>query len=571
MKQSSLISKTTKEAPKDATAVSHKLLTQAGFIYQTAAGIYSFLPLGFRVLEKIDKIIKEEFSKRGVQHMLMPIVHPVHLWEETGRLEIMKDIIARFESKAGQDLLIAPTHEETICDIARRFISSYKDLPFIVNQNQLKFRDETRVQGGILRTREFMMQDAYSFHADDESLQEGYQLMREAYCAVFERIGIDYVVVKADTGAIGGSASEEFMAPAEVGEDKLIICPDCDYKANLEKADSLYEQVAQDEEQKDMEKVLGEGIIGVDKLSEFLGIPVEQTSKTIIFETDQGVIAAMIRGDFDINEAKFKAELGLNEVRLASAKTIKELTGAEVGYAGPVGLPDSIRLIADKSCEGRTNFECGGNETNYHLTNVNFEKDFKTPEFFDIRTVKEGETCTSCKKGKLNFINGIEIGHIFQLGTRYTKAMDITFADGEGKKQHVIMGTYGIGISRVIAATVEQINDDKGLIWPKNIAPFQVHLLGINLDKDEAVASQAHDLYLELQKSGIEVLFDDRKASAGNKFADSDLMGIPLRLTISSRSLENGGFEWKDRTAEDSEIVAKEDVISKIQTYLSNN
>ncbi len=570
MKQSTLISKTTKEAPKDATAISHKLLTQAGFIYQTAAGIYSFLPLGFRVLEKIDKIIKEEFTKRGVQHLFMPIIHPTHLWEETGRLEIMKDIIARFESKAGQELLIAPTHEETICDIARRFINSYKDLPIIVNQNQLKFRDETRVQGGILRTREFYMQDAYSFHADDDSLQEGYQLMREAYCAVFKRIGIDFMVVKADTGAIGGSASEEFMAPAEVGEDKLIICDNCDYKANLEKADSLYEQVEQESELQEMEKVLGEGIIGVEPLAEFLKIPVEQTSKTIIFETDKGVIAAMIRGDYDINEAKFKAALGLNEVRLASANTIKELTGAEVGYAGPVNLPDSIRLVADNSCKDRTNFECGGNETNYHQTNVNFERDFPMPEFFDFRSVKEGESCVECKSGKLKSINGIEIGHIFQLGTRYTESMDITFADEEGKQKLVIMGTYGIGISRVIAATVEQINDEKGLIWPKNIAPYQVHLLGINMDKDDDLAQKAQDLYQELSNAGIEVLFDDRKASAGNKFADSDLIGIPLRLTISCRSLENGGLEWKERTAADSKIVPEADLIDSILEYLKD-
>jgi prolyl-tRNA synthetase len=570
MRQRTLFGKTVKEAPKDATAVSHKLLSQAGFIYQTAAGIYSFLPLGYRVLQKIDRIIKEEFEKRSVQHMFMPIIHPTHLWEETGRIDIMKDIIARFQSKAGQELLIAPTHEETVCDIARRYINSYKDLPFIVNQNQLKFRDETRVQGGILRTREFYMQDAYSFHADNESLQEGYELMKEAYCAVFEKIGIEYMVVKADTGAIGGSASEEFMAPADVGEDKLIICEKCEYKANLEKADSLYVQVDQDKEEKELEKVLGKGIIGVEALAEFLKIPVEQTSKTIIFETDKGVIAAMIRGDYDINEAKFKSELGLNEVRLASANTIKELTGAEVGYAGPVGLPDSIRLIADHSCKGRTNFECGGNETDYHLTNVNFERDFSIPEFFDIRSVKEGETCVSCKNGKLKSINGIEIGHIFQLGTRYTESMDINFVDESGKKQLVIMGTYGIGISRVIGATVEQVHDENGLKWPKNIAPFQVHLLALGTDKDEEMNKKAEELYSSLLKEGVEVLYDDRSISPGKKFADSDLIGIPVRLTLSKRSLENGGLEWKERDNEQAEIISESDILKKIQEYYSS-
>lgn len=556
---------------KDATAVSHKLLTQAGFIFQTAAGIYSYLPLGWRVLKKIDRIIREEFEKRGIQDLLMPIIHPAGLWEETGRAEAMKEVIARFQSKRGQDLIIAPTHEETVSDIARRFISSYKDMPVIVNQNQLKFRDETRVQGGVLRTREFMMQDAYSFDLDKEAMKQSYQLMREAYIAIFERIGADVIAVAADSGAMGGSGSEEFMVLTEVGEDKIVICEDCDYKANMEKADSIYKPYQTEGEMKPMEKVFGEGIIGVEELSRFLKIPVESTTKTILFHTEKGVAAAMIRGDFDINEAKLKNALKVNELNLASAETIKDLTGAEVGYAGPVNLPDSVKVIADFSTKDRVNFECGGNETNEHLINVNFERDFPTPEFADIRTVKAGETCIKCEKGTLKLENGLEVGHIFQLGTKYSESMGIQYADEEGNKKLVEMGCYGIGMTRMIGAIIEQISDDKGLVWPLGIAPYQVHLLGINLDKDEDLKQQAHELYQELMKHDIEVLFDDRDTSAGKKFADSDLIGIPIRLTISTRSLEQGGVEWKLRNAEESEIVATSEVIQKIKEELKNN
>jgi len=567
MLQSTLFGKSTKEPPKDATALSHKLLTQAGFIAQIAAGIYSFPPLGWRVLKKIDFIIRDEFEKRGVQDLLMPIIHPATLWEETGRTETLKDVLVRFESKRGQDLVIAPTHEETVSDLARRYISSYKDLPIIVNQNQLKFRDETRVQGGILRTREFIMQDAYSFDVDKKCLQKSYDLMKEAYIAVFERIGLDTLVVSADSGAMGGSGSEEFMVIADVGEDKIIICEECDYKANLEKAESIIEQIPQEKTMKPMEKVHGEGIIGVEALAKHLGVDERQTTKTLLFQTEKGVVSALIRGDYDINEAKLKNTLGVLELELASGETVKKETGAEVGYAGPVNLPDSIRIIADLSIKDRINFECGGNETDYHLLNVNFDRDFPIPEFADIRAVKTGDTCPECKKGKLKQENGIEIGHIFQLGTKYSESMGIQFSDEDGKLHLVEMGCYGIGITRVIAAIVEQWNDENGIIWPKNVAPFHIHLLGLNLDKDKEIEKKAHKLHEELKKNGIEVLFDERNISAGKKFADADLIGIPIRLTISARSLENGGIEWKERKKEKAEIISEKDLMKKIDSF----
>lgn len=422
MLQSTLFGKTTKDAPKDASALSHKLLSQAGFIARTAAGIYSFLPLGWRVLKKIDHIIRDEFEKRGIQDLLMPVIHPASLWEETGRAETMADILIRFESKRGQDLIIAPTHEETVSDLARRYINSYKDLPVIVNQNQTKFRDEMRVQGGILRTREFIMQDAYSFDIDKEGLQKSYDLMKEAYVAIFERMGIDTIAVAADSGAMGGSGSEEFIVLAEVGEDRILICDSCDYKANQEFADHL--------------------------------------------------------------------------------------------------------------------------------------------------KIKPGDNCPECKKGQLSQKNGIEVGHIFQLGTKYSDSMGISVPDESGKSQQLEMGCYGIGMTRVMAATVEQKNDDNGIIWPKNIAPFQVHLIGLNLDQDKNVGDKAIKLYEDLRAAGIEVLFDDRNISPGKKFADSDLIGIPIRLTISTRSLENGGIELKMRNEEKAGIVAEKELLSGIKSKL---
>lgn len=565
MRQTTLFGKTTKEPPKDSSAVSHQLLSQGGFIARTAAGIYSFLPLGWRVLKKIDAIIRDEFAKRGIQDLLMPIIHPAQLWEETGRAESMDDIIARFESKRGQDLIIAPTHEETVSDLARRFLNSYKDLPVIVNQNQFKFRDEIRVQGGVLRTREFIMQDAYSFDLDKEGLQKSYDLMKEAYVAIFERIGADAIPVAADSGAMGGSGSEEFVLLAEVGEDKIVFCEECDYKANLEKADSILEQIPQEEDLKPMEKVHGKGVIGVEDLAKHLGVEPAQTTKTLLFQTENGVVAAAIRGDYDVNEAKLKNVLGVKDLQLASAETIKELTGAEVGYAGIVNLPESIQVIGDHSIEGRTNFECGANETDYHNINVNFERDCPTPEFADIRSIKTGDTCISCKKGALRQENGIEIGHIFQLGTRYSECMGIKVPNEAGEETVVQMGCYGIGITRLMGAIVEQLHDDKGIIWPKNIAPFQIHLLGLNLDKDETLSKQAEELYSMLSEAGYEVLFDDRSISAGKKFNDADLLGIPVRLTISSRSLENGGFEWKERNQSEATIVSQDILLKELE------
>ena len=425
MRYSTLFGKTRKEVPKDAEIASHKLLLKAGYIQQVAAGLYSFLPLGYRVLQKIDLIIQEELSIRGIQHLLMPLVHPSSLWEESGRRDKV-DVLAGFQGRGGADYVLAPTHEETVTDLARNYIESYRDLPVILNQNQWKFRDEVRVSGGLLRTREFLMQDAYSFDMSEAGMDQSFQIMSDAYNSIFERTGLPVTVVQADSGTMGGTDSEEFVVESEVGEDSIMVCDSCDYKANVEKAESTFENSQQDKEQKPMEAVEGKGIIGVEELAKFLKMPVKQTTKTLLFQADDKVVAAMIRGDYDVSEAKLKNHLKCNELNLATAETVKKLTGAEVGYAGPVGLPKEVEVIADLTCKDRVNFEAGANKTDFHNINVNFDRDFPMPEFIDIRAAREGDGCPNCK-GKLGVKNAIELGHVFKLGTAYSEKMGALF------------------------------------------------------------------------------------------------------------------------------------------------
>ena len=538
-------------------SVSHQLLLRAGFITPVAAGIYSFLPLGYRVLEKIDAIIKDELAKRGVQHILMPFVHPANLWDETGRFKKMKKILAVFDANHGGKYLLAPTHEETVTDIARHFITTYKDLPVILNQNQWKYRDEVRVTGGLLRTREFFMQDAYSFDADETGLAKSFSLMSEAYHAIFSRIGLPVTVVKADSGAMGGSGSEEFMVESEIGEDRIFACDHCEYKANVEKAESAVPLHAQEKEEKPMEKVLGKGIIGVEPLAKYLNISVYQTTKTLIYQADDRVIAVCVRGEYNVSETKLTNLLGCMNLTLATPETIKKLTGAEVGYAGPVGLPVSVDVYWDISTKGRTNFECGANETHYHNINVNFGSDVAEPkEFYDLREVQAGEVCSTCKVGKLQEKRSIELGHVFKLGTVYSEVMKANFVDKQNKERPLVMGCYGIGITRVLAAVAEVLHDDRGMMWPEAIAPFKVHLITLLSGEEKGEA-----LYKKLTDSGIEVLWDDRTdVSAGVKFADSDLIGIPLRFVVSAKTGEQ--VEVKKRSEKESKLVSVESALA---------
>lgn len=545
---------------------SHEYLVRAGFINQVAAGLYDFLPLGFLVLSKLDRIIKEELSRKGVQHLLMPFVHPASLWKETGRYDKI-DVLLKFTSARGTDCVLAPTHEETVTDLARKYLKTYKDLPVILNQNQWKYRDEMRATGGLLRTREFLMQDAYSFDRDQSGLDESFKKMSEAYHAIFERIGLTVTVVKADSGTMGGSDSEEFMVLADVGEDKILICDKCDYKANMEKAEADFEIFEQDKKALPMAKVKGEGLIGVEPLAKFLKIKVHQTTKTLLFEADGKVVAVMVRGDYNVNEVKLRNYLKCTNLALLAPEKVKKITGAEVGYAGPIGLPKSVLVLADFSCKDRVNFEAGANETNYHNINVNFKRDFPMPEFVDLREVKEGDVCKKCEKGRLEITNAIEAGHVFKLGTCYAESMKAHFVDEDGKVKLLIMGCYGIGISRLVASIAEVNNDEKGLIWPKNVAPFQVNL--VSLGKEGEVMAKAEELYASLVEDGFEVLYDDRDESAGKKFADSDLIGIPVRLVVSKRSLEADGVELKYRHEKDAQVVKFADLQEVLKKFFN--
>lgn len=566
MRYSKFFGKTQKETPKEAVAVSHKFLLRGGFVHQLAAGLYEFLPLGFNVLTKVDKIIKEELAKKGVQHLLMPLVHPASLWKETGRYDKV-DVLLKFTSARGTDCVLAPTHEETVTDLARKHIHTYKDLPVILNQNQWKYRDELRATGGLLRTREFLMQDAYSFDRDKAGLDESFDKMVAAYHAIFKRIGIEVVVVKADSGTMGGSDSQEFTVVSNVGEDEIMLCPDCDYRANIEKAESKIVAYEQDKEMKPMSSVAGEGIIGVEALAKHLGVPVHSTTMTLLFKADDNVVAVMMRGDYHVSETKLRNYLKCKYLNLVTPDVVKAVTGTEVGYVGPVNLPKTVRIVADFSCKDRINFEAGANELHHHNINVNFDRDFPTPEFADIREVNEGDTCLLCGKGKLQIKKAIEMGHVFKLGTCYSEWMKANFVDNDGKSKPLVMGCYGIGISRLIAGIVESSHDEKGIIWPKSVAPFTVEL--VVLGKDEAVMGKANKLYEELLESGVEVLFDDRDDSAGVKLNDADLIGIPLRIVISSRTLEKESVEWKLRTDKEAKIVELKDLKGEISEFLA--
>ncbi|HTL56704.1 MAG TPA: proline--tRNA ligase, partial [Candidatus Limnocylindrales bacterium] len=510
-------------------------------------------------------IVREEMVAAGAVELLMPALQPRELWEESGRWErytAIDGIMFAFKDRRGATACLGPTHEEIITDILRREIKSYKDLPKCAFQIQTKFRDEIRPRFGLMRAREFIMKDAYSFDSDQKGFELSYEAMRQAYHRICQRIGFKYRAVEADSGAIGGSQSQEFVVLADTGEDTILFCDRCEYAANQERAESRLQDFRQDPELKPMEAVFGEGLIGVEPLAKFLNIPVWKTTKTLIYEADDKVVAVAVRGDCDVNELKVANFLRCKRLRLASAATIKELTGAEVGYAGPIGLPSSVRIIADRAVGNRVNFECGANKTNYHNINVNFGHDLPDPEYGDFKLAKAGERCPRCE-GTLQAARGIEVGHIFELGTKYSEAMNCRYLDAQGKSQPVIMGCYGIGVTRMAAAWIEQNHDDKGIIWSPQIAPFEVHLIGLNLE-DPIVSAEAEKVYKQLQAAGVEVLFDDRPARAGEKFSDADLIGIPARVTISKRSLEQRKLEFKSRREAQAQLLSREEVQARL-------
>lgn len=569
MRQSRHVGKTLRETPKDAQTAAHALMLRAGYIRQLSAGVYIYMPLLYRTLNKISQIVREEMYAAGAEELLMPALQPKELWEESGRWErytAIDGIMFAFKDRRGSTVCLGPTHEEVVTDILRNEIKSYKDLPKCVFQIQTKFRDEIRPRFGLMRAREFIMKDAYSFDADEEGLEKSYEAMRLAYHRICRRLGFKYRAVEADPGAIGGSGSQEFMVLADTGEDTILFCNKCDYAANQEQASSRIPVFPQNEEPQPMQEVFGEGIIQAEPLSKFLNIPMWKITKTILYDADGKLVAVMVRGDCDVNEVKVANYLKCKSLKLLAPEKIKELTGAEVGYAGPIGLPEGTIIIADNYVNNRINFECGANKTNYHNINVNFGRDLPYPQFGDFKLAKGGHGCPKCD-GVLEEAKGIEVGHIFKLGTKYSEAMNCRYLDSEGKSRPVIMGCYGIGVSRIAAACVEQSHDDKGIIWPIQIAPFHVHLIGLNLE-DQSVADAAEKAYAKLESEGIETLYDDRQLRAGEKFSDADLLGIPVRITISKRTMEQGKVEFKLRKEPKAELITLEEAISKVKDLI---
>ncbi len=564
MRFTRLVSKTMRDDPPEAETASHRLLLRAGFIYQVAAGLYASLPLAWRTLRKIENIIREEIDAAGGQELMMPALQPRELWEQTGRATAIGDVLFSLEDRRGRPMVLAPTHEEVVTSIVRANVQSYRDLPQILYQIQTKFRDEPRPRAGLVRVREFTMKDAYSFNSDEESLEQSYQAMAQAYRNIFRRCGLPVLMAEADSGAIGGKDSHEFILATATGEDTVITCSGCSYTANSEKAEaSLPEVAAEDEIQ--LEEVSTPGVKTIAELAEFLELPTEKTLKAVFYMADGEIVFVTIRGDLEVNEVKLKNALHVNELRMASDEEV-QAAGLVAGSASGIGIT-GIKRVADFSISKGANFVVGANKPDTHLRGANYPRDFQVDLLTDIALALPGQLCPHCGHA-LDAIRGVEVGHIFKLGTFYSEALGATFLDQDGRQQPVIMGCYGIGVGRLLAAAIEQNHDDRGIIFPASIAPYQVHLVGLNLARPE-VAQAAADLYDELWEKGIECLYDDRSdQSAGVKLNDADLLGLPVRIIVSPRNLEQGLVEVKGRQEEDATMVPLDHVAQDIRDRL---
>ena len=568
MRSSRLFAKTLRDAPADAENVSHQLLARAGYIQQVAAGIFSFMPLGWRSIKKIKQIMQEEMDNAGAQEINMPVVQPRDLWVKSGRADTYIPPLSTFEDRRERGMVLAPTHEETTTFMAAAGITSYRDLPFNLYHIQTKFRDETRSRGGLLRTREFEMKDAYSFDRDEEGLDLSFTAMVEAYHRIFNRAGLEVVMVEADSGPIGGKESNEFVLLAESGEDVILICDndDCKYAANVEKAE-FRKAPNPPEDPSAMEEFPTPGIKTIAALAEKEGVPESKTAKAVFYSVGGDVLIVVIRGDYEVNETKLRNALGGIEPRLASPDEVKS-AGLVSGSASPVGLGDKFRVIVDDSLKLGTNLLAGANKEDTHLRNVNFPRDFEANLVADIAEAQEGFGCPRCE-GTLVAKRGIEVGHVFKLGSIYTEALGATFSDENGAIKPALMGCYGIGVGRLLGAAVEANHDDNGITLPRGISPYEVYLAGLNLE-DNDIRQQAEKLYSDLQAAGIEVLFDDRDGPPGVKFKDADLIGLPVRVVISRRSLGKGGLEVKARREKDAQTVAVEDGVEVVKGLLES-
>ena len=561
---------TMKENPADAEIPSHRLMLRAGMIRQLMAGAYTYLPLGWRAVRKAEAIVREEMERAGAAEIHMPALSPIELWERTGRLEAFGNVLIRLSLRRGDrkvELALGPTHEEIVTDLVARHISSYRQLPVTLYQIQTKFRNEERPRFGVLRTSEFLMKDAYSFGTSLEQLDASYRAMYDAYCRIFERCGLKYLPVEAESGPIGGDASHEFMVPADNGEDRIVYCESSGYAANLERAETGRKppKIATPADAAELKKVDTPGATSIEQVSRMLQQPSNRFLKTLIYLADGKPIAVLIRGDHDANEGKIRRAAGAGSLELADEETIRQVTGAPVGFAGPVGI--KCPIYADHDVPLIVDAIAGANEADAHLTGVNVGRDWSVETTHDLRNAAEGDP--DPKSGEpMTFVHGIEVGHVFKLGTKYSEALDATFLDEAGQRKPIVMGCYGIGVNRIVAALAETCHDEKGLVWPVAVAPFEAAVIPLNM-KDDAVRNEAEAIYTGLQETGVDVLLDDRQERPGVKFNDSDLIGFPVRVVIGGKGLAEGVVEIKRRTDEESTKVPLAEAVSRVRELLT--
>ena len=566
MRYSQVLIPTMKEVPSEAEVISHQLMLRAGFIKKLTSGIYTYLPYGLAAIRRVENIVREEMNRAGAQELSMPMVQPADLWKESGRYEKYGPELLRFKDRHERESCLGPTHEEVITDIARKEMHSYRDLPVNLYQIQTKFRDEIRPRFGLMRGREFIMKDAYSFDVDDEAAEVSYRKMYDAYNRIFERCGLEFRCVEADSGAIGGSFSHEFMVLADTGEDTIAVCNECNWAANLEKAEVKMRDRPAGFEQREMVKVETPGKRKVQSVCEFLGIGPDQLVKTLVLLADGEPVAVLLRGDRELEEVKLKNYLGAADIRPADDKEVFDATGVPSGYLGPIN--SKIRLLADQEVPAMVNLTVGANEKNYHLQNVNFGRDFEVTEVADFRQLTKDDPCPSCGSA-IRLVEGIEVGHIFKLGTSYSESMNAYYQDRDGNERPLVMGCYGIGVSRVVAAAIEQNHDDNGIIFPVPLAPYQVTVLNLGLN-DPEVSAAAERIYEQLSEAGIDTFIDDRDERPGIKFKDADLLGFPFRITVGKRFKEMAMVEIRCRQDGTSEDIGIDDIVSHISAKLAN-
>ncbi len=557
---------TLKEFPSDAEVESHKLMIRSGMIRKLAAGIYSYLPLGTRILNKVINIIRDEMDKSGAIELFLPAIQPLTLIELSGRLDVFGNDLLRIKDRHGREMALNPTHEEVITDLVKNELNSYKHLPIILYQIQTKFRDEVRPRFGVLRSKEFIMKDAYSFDLDNEGLNISYKKMYDTYCKIMERCKLDYLAADADSGAMGGDLSHEFMVPNSSGEDVIVKCKSCEYAANIEKAEPAPIEKENEHPPEELKEVSTPEMTTIKDVSTFLGIDTNIMVKTLIYTYGNKNIAVLVRGDHDVNEAKLSKALSHDNVSLADEQTVVNLTNSPVGFAGPIGL--KTQILADQAVSTMINCVVGGNKADTHILNANLDRDFKIDDVADIRYATEGDKCPECN-GLLEISKGIEIGHVFKLGTKYSKALGAKYLDKSGKEHPIVMGSYGIGVNRIIAATIEKSHDSNGIIWPLPLAPYEVLVVPINV-KDDFIMKTATKIYSELCTAGIETLIDDREQSPGFKFKDADLIGIPVRVTVGKRLKDTGEVEIKLRSEDKKSYSRPENIITEVKNLINS-